>query len=283
MLSGGVGENLLSLQSSLNFVMLVLAWNISGGHFNPAISIGMCIATKKIGAHWMTLLIMVGAQFAGGMFGLCLGFLSILDIEYMNKQVSVQNEEHFCYLANEQFRGEDCPYERNASVPEAWLGIIAPIIPYGTEDLGADTHYSTGFTRDWQTFWAMLVTSMLLVLAYNSIKLKGTQITDDRLVQALGIVWVIKGLASCNALFGAPGINPAIAVWYMMFEATQYQNPNTELEYGELNHYVWAYLFGPICGAILGGILTIIHEACAKSGGGTTPDEAADEVEALTK
>ena len=44
MLSGGVGENLLSLQSSLNFVMLVLAWNISGGHFNPAISIGMFIA-----------------------------------------------------------------------------------------------------------------------------------------------------------------------------------------------------------------------------------------------
>ena len=52
MLSGGVAENLLSLQSSLNFVMLVLAWNISGGHFNPAISIGMCIATKKIGAYW---------------------------------------------------------------------------------------------------------------------------------------------------------------------------------------------------------------------------------------
>ena len=84
MLSGGVTESLLTLQSSLNFVMLVLAWNISGGHFNPAISIGMCIATKKIGAHAKTLLVELVAQFLGGMFGLCLGFLSILDIKYMN-------------------------------------------------------------------------------------------------------------------------------------------------------------------------------------------------------
>ena len=149
--------------------------------------------------------------------------------------------------------------------------------------MGQDSYYSDGYTRNWQTFWAMVVTSMLLVLAYNSIKLKGTQITDDRLAQALGIVWVIKGLAACNALFGAAGINPAIAIWYMIFEATQYQNPNTKYDYGELNHYVWAYLFGPLVGAILGGILTIIHEACAKSGGNASRQEAADEVQALTK
>ena len=149
--------------------------------------------------------------------------------------------------------------------------------------MGQDSYYSDGYTRNWQTFWAMVITSMLLVLAYNSIKLKGTQITDDRLAQALGIVWVIKGLAACNALFGAAGINPAIAIWYMIFEATQYQNPNTEYDYGELNHYVWAYLFGPLVGAILGGILTIIHEACAKSGGNASREEAADEVQALTK
>ena len=263
--------------------MLVLAWNISGGHFNPAISIGMCIATKKIGAYWQTLVIMIAAQFLGGMFGLCLGFLSILDIDYMNKAVALQNEAGLCYISNERFRDENCPYERNASVPDAFMGIIAPTLPRGGHDFGVDTDYSNGFTRDWQTFWAMLVTSALLVLAYNSIKLKGTQITDDHLVQALGIVWVIKGLGSCNALFGAAGINPAIACWYMMFEATQYQNPNTEYEYGELNHYVWAYLFGPICGAFIGGILTIIHEACAKSGGNASQSEVADEVQALTK
>ena len=100
MVSGGVTQDLLSLESSLNFVMLVLAWNISGGHFNPAISIGMCIATKNVGAHWLTLLIMLAAQFFGAMFGLCLGFLSILDIEYMNKLVSLQNEAGLCFLAN---------------------------------------------------------------------------------------------------------------------------------------------------------------------------------------
>ena len=105
----------------------------------------------------------------------------------------------------------------------------------------------------------MTLTTMILTLAYNSIKLKGTQITDDHLVQALAIVFVMVGCSACNTLFGAAGINPAVASIYMMFEATQYQNPNTEYSYGELNHYVWAYLIGPLLGAFFGGILTIIH------------------------
>ena len=145
MLSGGAADSVLSPQSATNFVMLVLAWNISGGHFNPAISIGMCIATKKIGANWKTLVIMLAAQFLGGMFGLCLGFLSILDIEYMNNFVSVQNEVNFCYLANKQFRGDDCPYERNASVPSSSMTIIAPTLPGGGYDMGQDTYYTEGF------------------------------------------------------------------------------------------------------------------------------------------
>lgn len=71
----------------------------------------------------------------------------------------------------------------------------------------------------------------------------------------------------------------AVAPIYMMFEATQYQNPNTEYSYSELNHYVWAYMIGPFIGSILGGILTIIHSLCAKKGGNASYEEVKAEAE----
>ena len=125
----------------------------------------------------------------------------------------------------------------------------------------------------------MLVTTMILTLVFNSIKLKGTQITDDHLVQAFAICLVTAGISLCNALFGAGGINPATAAIYMMFEATQYQNPNAEYDYGTLNHYLWAYILGPIAGAFFGGILSIIHQVCAKKGGNASYDEVKAETD----
>lgn len=38
------GSSPIDLTHTTSLLALVLAWNISGGHFNPAISIGMFIA-----------------------------------------------------------------------------------------------------------------------------------------------------------------------------------------------------------------------------------------------
>ena len=60
--------------------MMLLAWNISGGHFNPAITLGMFIAEKKLKENVVTAAIMIVAQFTGAMFGILLGFLSIVNV-----------------------------------------------------------------------------------------------------------------------------------------------------------------------------------------------------------
>jgi len=65
----------------ITFAMMVLAWNVSGGHFNPVISIGMYIAEKDFGGNLVTLLIMMVAQCAGAFLGLLFGYLSLIDIE----------------------------------------------------------------------------------------------------------------------------------------------------------------------------------------------------------
>ena len=51
----GLGPGLMTL------IMMLVAWDISGAHFNPAISLGMFVANKKWGQDLLPLLIMIGA------------------------------------------------------------------------------------------------------------------------------------------------------------------------------------------------------------------------------
>ena len=61
------------------------------------------------------------------------------------------------------------PY--NASVPSRWVGLVAPASPAGGVDLG---QAEQGFVRNWQCFWAMLLTSIILVVTYISVKKEST-------------------------------------------------------------------------------------------------------------
>ena len=66
----------------ITFAMMLLAWNVSGGHFNPAISLGVWASQGKFGEDAVTLIIMIVSQFAGAMLGILLGFLSLIDKVY---------------------------------------------------------------------------------------------------------------------------------------------------------------------------------------------------------
>ena len=93
-------------RSSTTIVMMCIAYNVSGGHFNPAISVGMFLAQKKFGEDLLPLILMVVAQFAGAFFGILLGFFAVIDSEYQDKKVSDDNEKH-------------------ANVPSSWVSFTA--------------------------------------------------------------------------------------------------------------------------------------------------------------
>ena len=57
MLSSAEGSS--AYPAKVTFAMMVLAWEISGGHFNPAISVGVYVAEKDFGGNIGTLLIMI--------------------------------------------------------------------------------------------------------------------------------------------------------------------------------------------------------------------------------
>lgn len=111
----------LGAAHSVTIVMMFIAYNVSGGHFNPAISVGMFLAQKKFGEDLLPLILMVVAQFAGAFFGILLGFFAVVDSEYQDKQVSDDNEKH-------------------ANVPSGWVSFTAFLPKTGK----GGSHYDDG-------------------------------------------------------------------------------------------------------------------------------------------
>ena len=139
-----------------------------------------------------------------------------------------------------------------------------------TKDWSADC-----WTRDWQTFWAVLISSIILVLTFISIKHKNTQLTDNSLIQIIAIQVVFAAINSLNSKFGNAGYNPALSCGYISFAVSQYAYPNISTDaafkykYGfdpsatQVNHYLWVYMIAPFVGGIVAGILHLIHSKCA--------------------
>ena len=93
----------------VNFLMMALAWNISGGHFNPAISVAVFVSEKQ-GKNTVTLILELVAQFAGAFLGVLLGFSALVDKTYQE---------------NNTPKG----YSTESNVPRTWVGTLAPIAP----------------------------------------------------------------------------------------------------------------------------------------------------------
>ena len=52
-----------------------------------------------------------------------------------------------------------------------------------------------------------------------------------------------------------------------MFEVAEADYPNPVTPADKLNHYLWAYMIGPMAGGAIGGLLSIIHAKCAAKKG----------------
>ena len=83
-------------------------------------------------------------------------------------------------------------------MPKKWVNFNAflPLKANNEYDDGivsqpTDGYVEDDFTRNWQTFWAMLLCSIILVFAFVSIKHNSTQLTDNGLIQILSISWLL--------------------------------------------------------------------------------------------
>ena len=61
--------------------MMLIAWNVSGGHFNPCFSVATLIGNFK-GKNIILCILMILGQFVGGYLGFLFGYLAMIDKEY---------------------------------------------------------------------------------------------------------------------------------------------------------------------------------------------------------
>ena len=91
----------------VTFAMMLIAWKVSGGHFNPAITLGVFVAEKDA-KNLVPMAIMIVSQFAGALFGILLGFLALIDKTYQENLADANNEK------------------LKAKVPRGYVGQIGP-------------------------------------------------------------------------------------------------------------------------------------------------------------
>ena len=73
----------ISSAAVVTFACMCIAWNVSGAHFNPAITIGVYISEKNFGGNALMAGIMILAQFGGAFLGLIFGYLALISKDYM--------------------------------------------------------------------------------------------------------------------------------------------------------------------------------------------------------
>jgi len=66
----------------ITFAMMMVAWNVSGGHFNPAITLGVYVAEKDFKGNAVIMGLMIVGQFAGAFLGVLFGYLALVAKDY---------------------------------------------------------------------------------------------------------------------------------------------------------------------------------------------------------
>ena len=100
-------------------VLMFICSNVSGGHFNPAITLCMWLSSKELGKNSALMVIMLIGQFAGAMLGCFLTWLALCDYGYLNRVAD--------FLPN---------IERGHTIPSSEIPVNAPLLPGGGFDLG---------------------------------------------------------------------------------------------------------------------------------------------------
>ena len=86
---------------------MTICWNLSGGHFNPCITVAMLINSKKLKDNMVPALLMIVGQLVGAMLGLFFAWNVLTSKKYLEGLYPTTDIEH--------------------NVPNAWVAILAPV------------------------------------------------------------------------------------------------------------------------------------------------------------
>ena len=211
--------NPISISFSL-FASILLFGSITGGHFNPAVTLAVYIKEAKWSENLSWLGLVILAQVCGGFLAQGLTEITLFDKTLGN-------------------------------IPAA---NVAKICPLSLSNAAVCDGFADGeFTLDAQ----VLVNEMILTAVFVSVILmvKGlrTSPSADGMAGALAIVLTLLACIKTGGKLGGC-FNPAVGLSVCSFSLFHLENVN-----GSLGHYMYAFIVGPLLGGALAGGFSLMH------------------------
>ena len=209
----------LSIAFSLG-ASIMLFGGITGGHFNPAVTLAVYIVEGKWmeNLKWLGLLVL--AQFLGGAVAMGLSELTLMNDNF--GAIAPGNVQKLC-----------------------------PKDPLSAgEDVSCDgSNTANGFLLDFQVLFNEMVVTFVFITVI--LQFKGganTQPSSDSLV---GIMSICLTLLACIKASGQLGgcLNPAVGLTLGVNQVLHLGNENSVM-----SHYIYAFMLGPLLGSVASGL-----------------------------
>jgi glycerol uptake facilitator-like aquaporin len=223
-----------NLGGSIPYVLLIvtwLAWDVSGAHFNAAITVGNLIFDKdKISENSKSCILTILFQAIGAVIGV---FIS--------------------YIGSAKWYPTADTHAFNPSPP-----VYCPA--YRVDRISGCNVQGISFHVFFLEFIAStLFVCIWLVIRYSEIKSKWSSY-----IKPILVMMAYQGAGSITSSTSGGPINPTLALEVWIWSASYYtdidpKSSQTDYEIGHYGRYVWVYLSAPLVASILGAFLAKQH------------------------
>jgi glycerol uptake facilitator-like aquaporin len=207
------------------FCLLQILGPVSGGHMNPAVTLGVFIREGKIENKGFFALLCF-AQFLGAIFG------AILAINALASGSDTWRRQH-----------------PNSSVPIDWVPAVCPSDPLSNQCEGKE--------KQNQAICTTILGSFFFVFMILLVKTPGHSPSDIPFINCAVIAGSLYAFFGCSHLLGG-GLNPAVDLAVIWAHSMQLTKAQLEGDHNP-SAYKWTYIIVPFIGGWLAGLANKKH------------------------
>ena len=219
-------NNPVSISFSL-FCSIILLANVSGGHINPAVTLGVYISQAKFKENLGWLFSISISQLLGALGAALLAQATLYADGFEN--------------VPDEFVPRLCPQDPSN---KEW-----PAVKRCDNELG------TGYTCDLQVIVHEMILTFVFVSVILMVKGKYTAPTADTIIAVLTIALTLQGCVGTGQFLGG-AVNPAVSFGVTLFGAFHLQEADGP---SFISHYTYAYMVGELLGGLLAGLFHLKH------------------------